>query len=185
MNNEKHYRVEILPTERNMFKMNSPTAKPIIDCIKNLKIFAGLSFGEIPSYHLRIMKLCDFMGHSYNKSYLQYNTGSKRYRIIIEGPDYQVPSEQNLTMKSNLNRSSITKKYMVGVQNILKYMTNDDVWEALKASYKAFQDLKASYDAASHQILSDFLERKTLLLGERAGGSRKKKSVKKTTKSIY
>ena len=65
--NNKHYRVEILPTERGIFKMNSPMAKPIIDCIKNLKIFAGFSFGEVPGYELRIMKLCDTMGHSYKK----------------------------------------------------------------------------------------------------------------------
>ena len=182
MNNKQH-RVEILPHESDMFKMNSEVAKPIIDCIKDLKKFAGLSFGEIPSYQLRIMGLGQ-MAHSYNNIYLQYNTQSKRYRIIIEGPSYQAPVKQELTMKSNLNRSSITKTYMVGVQNMLKYMTNDDVWEALKASYDAFQDLKASYEAASHQILSDFLERKTLLLGERAGGSRKKKSVKKQQKNI-
>jgi len=182
--NNKHYRVEILPHESGMFRMNSEIAKPIIDCIQNLKVYAGFSFGEIPHYELRIMKIGG-MGHSYRQLFLQYNTVSKRYRIIIEAPSHQIPSEKELTMTSNQNRSSITKLNIVSVQYILKYITNDDVWEALKASYKAFQDLKASYDAASDRILSDFLERKTLLLGERAGGSRKKKSVKKQQKSIY
>ncbi len=110
------------------------------------------------------------MGHSHRKLFLQYNTSSERYRIIIEGPDYQVPSELELTMKSNLNHSSITKEYMVGVQNILKYMTNDAFWIELNASYNA-----------SQRILSDFMAKYRLM----AGGSRKKKSVKKTTKSIY
>jgi hypothetical protein len=71
--NNKQYRVEILPDESGMFKMNSEIAKPIIDCIKDLKKFAELSFGEIPRYQLRIMGLGQ-MAHSYNNIYLQYNT---------------------------------------------------------------------------------------------------------------
>jgi hypothetical protein len=75
-----------------------------------------------------------------------------------------------LTMTSNVNRSPITKLHMEGVQRMLRFMTNNAFWEELNASYNA-----------SQQILSDFMRRYPLM-GERAGGSRKKKSVKKILK---
>jgi len=112
--NTKQYRVEILPSERGsgMFEMNSEKARPIIHCIKNLKRFAGFSFGQIDNdYDLRIMELGK-SGKSLINMFLQYNTKSRRYRIIIEAPSnsHQIPSEQDLTMTNNINRSLITKK---------------------------------------------------------------------------
>jgi hypothetical protein len=31
--------------------------------------------------------------HSYRHLFLQYNTASKKYRIIVEAPSHQVPNE--------------------------------------------------------------------------------------------
>jgi hypothetical protein len=145
--NNKQYRVEILPHESGMFKMNSETAKPIIKCIKNLKIFAGFTFGEVPSYELRIMGIGE-IPHTYRNIFLQYNTSSRRYRIIVEAPSHQVPSELELTMQKNNNRSQLTKQLLHSVQTMLRFITDDDFWRELNASYNACQ-----------QILSDFRRR--------------------------
>jgi hypothetical protein len=153
--NNKQYRVEILPSEigTGMFEMKSDIAKPIIHSIKNLKKFAGLTFGEIPSYELRIMQVGK-MTHSNRTLYVQYNTNSKRYRIIIESPSNQVPDVRQLTMNSNRNnnRSSITKSQMAGVKYVLRYMADDTFWGELNYSYNA-----------SQQILSDFMRKYQLM----------------------
>lgn len=161
--NNKQYRVEIFKGESGMFKMNSETAKPIIHCIKNLKEFAGFTFGEIPSYDLRIMSL-GRPPHTLRNIFLQYNTRSGRYRIIVEAPSHQVPSELELTMLSNTNRSQLTKE-LDNVQEMLRFITDDAFWRELNASYNA-----------SQQILSDFMKKYRQM--NHAGGSKKKKSVK-------
>jgi hypothetical protein len=165
------YRVEIFPDESSMFKMNSETAKPIIDCIKNLKVFARFTFGEVPSHELRIMGIGQ-IPHTWRNMFLQYNTRSGRYRILVEAPSHQVPSELELTMQSNNNRSQLTKQQLPRVQTMLRFITDDAFWRELNASHNACQ-----------QILSDFSRKYPRM--NHAGGSKNKKSVKKNTKSIY
>ena len=62
---------------------------------------------------------------------------------------------------------------MEDVKHMLRFITDDTFWRKLNDSYNA-----------SQQILSDFTDfmRRHPLMGERAGGSRKKKSVKKQQK---
>ncbi len=165
----RHYRVEHFPHEQSMFEMTSEIAKPIIDCINTLKVFGGFTFGEVPSYELRIMLISGNLGHSYRKLFLQYNTASRRYRIIMSAPLHQVPEVEELRMTSNRNnnRSSITKQYMAAVKSMLRYISNDVFWADLNQSYNTTQ-----------QILTDFTRKYHQMSHE--GGSGKKKSVKKT-----
>lgn len=137
--------------------MNSETAKPIIECIKNLKIFAGFTFGEVPSYELRIMGIGQ-IPHTFRNIF--YNI-----ILVVEAPSHQVPSELELTMQKNNNRSQLTKQLLPSVKTMLKFITDDDFWGELNASYNACQ-----------QILSDFRRRYPRM--NHAGGS-------KNTKSIY
>ena len=152
-----------------MFEMTSEIAKPIIDCINTLKEFGGFTFGEVPSHELRIMLISGNLGHSYRKLFLQYNTTSRRYRIIMSAPSHQVPKVEELRMTSNLNnnRSSITKQYMAAVKFMLRYITDNAFWAELNQSYNT-----------SKKILTDFMIKYNQM--SHAGGSGKKKSVKKT-----
>lgn len=165
MNNNKEYRVEILPHETEMFSMKSEISKPIIDSIKNLKKIAGFTFHEIPGYDLRIMGIGQ-IPHSLRNIFLQYNTRSGRYRIIVESPSYQVPNIQKLTMKNNNNRSLITKEIFPAVQNMLRFITNDTFWKELNELYEYYQNFTSKYS-----------------IYPQSGGSKNKKSVKKNTKN--
>jgi hypothetical protein len=172
--NNKQYRVEILPSEigTGMFEMKSDIAKQIIDCIKNLKRFAGFSFGQIDDgYDLRIMELGK-SGKSLINMFLQYNTKSRRYRIIIEAPSnsHQIPSEQDLTMTNNINRSLIIKRRFEDVQRMLRFINNEIFWRELNSLYDYYKNFIIRYP----------------IMGEIAGGGlEKKKLVKKQQKYIY
>jgi hypothetical protein len=137
------YRVEVFQNEPDsMFKMES--ASLIINAIKNLKKFETFEFTEVPSWDLRIMKVV-LVEHSYRSYYLQYNTNSRRYRLIVYSPnDHQIPKREDLTMINNNNRSKLfttnmTRRDEVRISKImyvLNLMKDNDFWNELNDLYQ-------------------------------------------------
>jgi hypothetical protein len=146
------YRVEVFEDEdESMFKMVMAT--PIINALRNLKEFAGFSFNEVPYWDLRIMKV-DISEHSQRTYFLQYNTLSGRYRLIVQAPPDQIPTREELTMKSNTNRSPTFKKPFINISHtnfnkrrvsqimrVLDLLKNNNFWNDLNDLYEKYKEL--------------------------------------------
>lgn len=133
--------------------------EPIIDAIKKLRKFQNFYFNEIPLWDLRIMKV-NISEHSHRSYFLQYNTKSERYRLIVLSPEHQIKSREELTMKSNNNHSPAFKSsyltsykknnkienYRVSqIMSVLELLKNDNFWNDLNNLYEQTKIFENKY----------------------------------------
>jgi hypothetical protein len=113
------WRVEVNSSEpEDMFKMEH--AGPIKNAINNMKSFDQLLLNEIPDWELRLC-LLSTGGHSYNHFYLQYNTVSKKTRIICKGYEHQAPSRESFAL--------LRERFAEQIRICVGYLSDDEFWQ--------------------------------------------------------
>jgi hypothetical protein len=132
---------------KSMFKMTDPTIK---QCLINIKHIREFKFNELPEGDLRFLEVPVHFresGKGWRKHFIQYNTKSGKYRIIIGVPNDQAgntPSESEMT-KIPPNRCPIYTESDIHKRKIFDYaetMIKDDaLWEQLKDLHTRIENL--------------------------------------------
>jgi hypothetical protein len=152
------YRIEVYPQNinknRNYFKMQTTSAKPIIDCIETgLKKIAGFEFGDVPSHLVRIMKI-NVRGHTTRQLFIYYSIQFRTNKIIVKDIEEKLKEvERNLIIQNQSSHSAFRKKlvhnhipnhYKNNRQNptieqiikpYVKLISNDVFWTELNELY--------------------------------------------------
>jgi hypothetical protein len=147
-----NYRVEVFPNEDDdIFVMKN--AQLIKDGIQKMNVVGDFVFNNIDDWDLRIMKI-NIIEHSYKYYYLQYNTKSKRHRLIVTSPAHQVPLREGMTMESDNDISKMYNLKYDHISKILPLISNDDFWIGLYDLY--YQRL--DHDLKVRQFTDSFIK---------------------------
>lgn len=127
------YNVEVFVGDSDEF-FNMKNADPVKYSIANIKSVDKFKFNDIPIWHLRIMHV-PIMEHSHRMYYIQYNTESRRHRLIVRSPEHQKPRREELQMVSDTQRSLFYQQRKTEIDKIVRLISDDKFWNSLNSIY--------------------------------------------------